>query len=98
MSHHGSSPDQMDPERRVALSQEVKKLLGEFPDGRLNPQDEGALAMAVSSEGRVVKIEFTKPVAWIGFSAQEAVDLAELLIKRARAIAARTGEVLEVRL
>lgn len=38
-----------------------------FPDGRLNPDDEGALAVSVfTDQGRVV-IEFGKQLSWIGF-------------------------------
>ena len=54
---------------------------GRFPDGKLIDADQGEIAFAVGSDpktGKVV-IEFGKPVAWVGMSAQQASELAESL-------------------
>ena len=80
MSHHSSDW----PEEERALHERMRKLLGEFPDGKLNQKDEGAIAMVVGIENGRVMMKFPKPVAWIGFTADEAIGLAELLINRAR--------------
>ncbi len=56
---------------------------GAFPDGKINPNDEGEIRIAVSSQGGVIRIDFGKPVTWIGFNANEAKSLAALLMRHA---------------
>ena len=81
MSHHSSD----DHERDAAMSAMMSKIFGEYPDGKLNAQDEGAVACAIGhQDGRVV-LKFPKPVAWIGFTAAEAMEIAQSLIEHARA-------------
>lgn len=46
MSHHGNNP----PHVQKALSEALRSLLGEYPDGRMNANDEGAIAFAVGVE------------------------------------------------
>lgn len=87
MSHHGSAPFDETPEERAGekeMSKAMAKLLGEFPDGKLNPNDEGALVVAIGSEGGRVVIRFPKAVAWIGFTPEQALDIASSLIDHAR--------------
>ncbi len=80
MSHHGNNP----PHVQKALSHAMRELMGEHPDGKLNADDAGALAFAVGvEEGRVV-LRFPKPVAWMGMTGDEALELAQLLLKHAR--------------
>lgn len=77
MSHHSGRPN---PE----LSEAMRQLLGEYPNGRMNADDAGAVAMQVGvEEGRVV-VRFPKPVAWIGMTGDEAMDIARALMKHAR--------------
>jgi len=66
------------------MSAMMQQVFGEFPNGKLNTEDEGALACAVGRENGVVKLLFPKPVAWIGFTPEQAIDLAQDLIKHAR--------------
>lgn len=91
MSHHGNLP--FDNEKgkpspfenlEKAVREKQRELMGEYPDGRLNPDDSGAIAMAVSSEKGRVRLDFPKPVAWIGFTGDEAMQLAQDLMKHAR--------------
>ena len=56
---------------------------GAFPDGKLNQTDEGELRMAVSSTNGLVRIDFGKPTAWVAFSANQAKELAALLLRHA---------------
>jgi hypothetical protein len=79
MSHHGS-----DGEHQRAMSDAMKKLMGEYPDGRMNPDDAGAVAMTVGVEDSRVVMHFPKAVAWIGFTGDEAMELAQTLMKHAR--------------
>lgn len=92
MSHHSSnqpfneSDEQRANRERVEkmLSDQMKNLLGEFPKGKLNADDEGALAVAISANQGKVVINFPKPVQWIGFTPEQAVQIAQSLIQRAR--------------
>lgn len=61
---------------------------GRFPDGRLNAEDEGELVIRLSVEGRCVRIDFGKPVAWLALDPQTALNLAFALLNHARQIAA----------
>ena len=79
MSHHSSSP-----EAEKAMHEAMQRLLGKFPDGKLNKDDEGGIAMVVELQDKRVVIQFPKPVAWIGMTADEAILLAQDLIKKAR--------------
>ena len=62
------------------------KLFGEFPNGRLNKDDCGAIPMAVGVENHRVVLRFPKPVAWawVGMTGDEAYELAQTLLKHAR--------------
>lgn len=77
MSHHGNNPD---PQLHEAMC----KLFGEYPDGKLNPDDSGAVAMSVGVDSSRVVVRFPKPVAWIGMSGDEAFELAQVLLRHAR--------------
>lgn len=90
MSHHGNNPFQPEGEEpnkyaaADALKQFQKVLQGEFPDGRLNANDQGALACSVGHEKGKVVMMFAQPTAWIGFTPNQAMDIAQMLIKHAR--------------
>lgn len=88
MGHHSSDDNEgfgeMPPHARRALHGKMRELLGEFPDGKLNQHDEGAVAFLVGVEDGRVKLQFPKPIAWIGMTPDEAVGMAELLIRHAR--------------
>ena len=57
---------------------------GRFPQGKINPSDEGELVfkIGVTADG-LVRIEFGKPVAWLAMSAREARELAQIILKNA---------------
>ena len=91
MSHHGAIPPEMSPEERASMKSAERemrkamgKLLGEYPDGKLNLNDEGALSVLIGHEGHSVVMRFPKPVAWIGFTPEQALGIAETLISHAR--------------
>jgi hypothetical protein len=56
---------------------------GDFPHGRLNPDDEGGLKIAISQEKGVVRIDFGEPTAWIGLPPELALEFASLIAKHA---------------
>lgn len=56
---------------------------GQFPRGKLNPQDEGELRMGVSVDQGTVILAFGKTVSWLGLTPAIARELGETLIARA---------------
>jgi hypothetical protein len=58
---------------------------GTFPQGKLNDHDEGGLKMAIGYDKTdgIVRVEFGKPVAWLGLPPPEARQLAALLLHHA---------------
>ncbi len=54
---------------------------GLFPRGQLNADDEGEIRLAIAADRKagIVRIEFGKPVGWLGLPAQAALELAERL-------------------
>jgi hypothetical protein len=58
---------------------------GEFPQGKLDDTDEGALRMGVAYDrlNGVVRVQFGKPVAWLGLPPPEARRLAQMLLLHA---------------
>lgn len=60
----------------------------QYPDGKANEQDEGAIAIAIAIgiEDNIIKMDFGKKIAWIGFDKYSAMQVAEALLKHAKLI------------
>lgn len=60
---------------------------GDYPAGMYGGDDEGSIAFGVAPDidNRRVVLNFGKEVAWLGMEPNQAVHLAEALIKAARA-------------
>ena len=90
MSHHGNGMDdemrRLIDERSNVLREKMRGVFGEYPNGRLNENDAGALAVAIGQENGAVTLAFPKPIEWIGFTPEQAIDIANTLIKHARAL------------
>ena len=57
---------------------------GEYPEGKLGNDDEGAIRLAVAhTRDGLVRIDFGKPVAWLAMSAEQARSFGQLLIAKA---------------
>lgn len=84
MAHHGSDPDQ-EKQMKDTIDRMFKRAYGEFPDGRLNAKDEGAIPVAVGNQDGRVVLTFPRNLNWIGFTADQAIDIANSLIEHARA-------------
>jgi hypothetical protein len=67
----------------VDVNDEKLGATGEFPDGKLNDDDEGELRLMISKEGDNVRIDFGKPISWLALPKEDALTFANLLIKRA---------------
>lgn len=75
MAHHSREDD-------------IRDLLGatgQFPLGKLTPSDEGELKLAIGRKDGKVVLVFGKPVAWIGFTAEQAREIAQMLVEHATA-------------
>jgi hypothetical protein len=59
---------------------------GKFPEGKLNEDDEGELTMGVANDGKLVHVNFGKPVHWFAVPPDKALELASLLTGHAMAI------------
>jgi hypothetical protein len=110
MGHHGDEPfdgERFEDKRKLEAAASRNKLmrdlldtagfrgaLGDYPEGKLTPADEGAIQFAIGiSNGKVV-LDFGTSVHWVGLSAQQAADLASLLLKRARECGRANGETI----
>ena len=57
---------------------------GDFPDGKLNPTDEGGLDIAISAlPNGTVRIDFGKKIAWFAMSREQAYQFAKMIMARA---------------
>ena len=79
MSHHGNKP----PVERD-LSKMMKQLYGEYPNGRLNADDQGAIPVAIGHDLGAVTMQFPRNLNWIGFTPEQAIDIAQGLVEHAR--------------
>ena len=70
----------------VAKQAQLSETLGptgDFPAGKLVPHDEGGLMFGVTVFGGRVVFDFGKPIHSIGFTRNEALELAELIKRNA---------------
>lgn len=87
--HHSTGPDQELMEAMKVTMEDKKAALGatgKFPEGKLTEQDEGEIAFSIGTVNGKVVLNFGQATSGIGMSADEAIDVAELLGNRARNI------------
>ena len=73
----------------MSLRRRLKRKLGatgQHPDGKLNADDEGEIAISVGSDDGNVIMEFGTSVKWLGFPPGQAREIATMLIKHADSI------------
>ena len=58
---------------------------GRFPRGHADADDEGEITMALAADhgNGIVRMEFGKPVGWLGLASQDARCLAAMLYQKA---------------
>lgn len=87
MSHHGDEQQELSELMKRFKEQKDRTAKREYPAGRVSADDDGAIAYMVSCDAtKVIRIDFNKPVAWVGLGPKEAIQLAQSLIKFARDI------------
>jgi hypothetical protein len=57
---------------------------GKFPMGKICENDEGELAIGVTTEGNRVVVKFCTPITWFAVYPDQAIKMAEVLLKKAR--------------
>ncbi len=82
MSHHSSTP--LNQNQLAEFHRALAETLGEYTAGRLNADDAGALPYMIGRENGKVVLRFPKPVVWIGFTGDQAMEMASALVKHAR--------------
>lgn len=65
---------------------------GEFPEGKLNEDDEGALKLAISNDDNMVRIDFGTPTIWLALAPEDAKRLADVIVKHADHCLSHTGK------
>jgi hypothetical protein len=59
---------------------------GEFPEGKLNENDEGAIQMVIFVRDENVIINFGSPVNWLGLPKSDAIVFAEAILRKVKEI------------
>src|SRR5690554_4587002 len=55
-----------------AVRKDMKDMHDQYPRGKLNADDEGQLAIAITTKDKTVIVDFGKGVTWLGLGAEEA--------------------------
>lgn len=82
IQHH--SPEEEERVRRM-LDEIAGVAERKWPNGRISGDDDGetAFAIAVDPRHKIVRIQFTKPMNWIGLDVKSARQLAAMLDEKA---------------
>jgi hypothetical protein len=84
-SNHGADFGPIDPKVMEQLRRTPEfGATGKYPEGHLTPDDEGELQFGITNTGGQVIINFGKPVAWLGMQPQQAIVIAEALLRHAQ--------------
>lgn len=80
----------IDPKALLDFKPWNKRALGatgQFPMGQVSDDDEGELALGVAYDevNGIVRLDFGKPVAWLGLDKSTAINLGKALIQKAGA-------------
>ena len=59
---------------------------GEFPEGKLNENDDGELAVGMTIDNGKVVMLFGTPITWIAFSPEQAIEFANQIIEKAKEV------------
>ena len=96
MSHHSENPNGSPIPEAIAraLDKPLIGATGLHPEGKLTATDEGGLQFAVGVKDGKVCLDFGTPVAWLGMTPSDALQLAESLVSNARKAARGTGSIL----
>ena len=81
---HSSKEGFYDESIMKSLIQSQEKADSTYPDGKLKDNDEGGIYAGIAiDKGRII-IQFAKPVSWIGFTKDEAMNFAMEIISKVK--------------
>lgn len=85
LTFDGTWPRIEDLKRFKPWNKRMTGATGDHPRGKLHPDDQGGLRMAIAADARngIVRVDFGKPVAWLGLDKATALALADNLRKHA---------------
>lgn len=92
MSHHANT---MSDEMSKAMTDYLLGATDKFPRGKIDRLDEGQIRFAIAADHKTdtVLINFgSKPISWLGMTADEAIDVANCLLKKAMEIKTKVIE------
>ena len=78
---------QVSADMRAEVLQQLNVIgeTGDYPNGKLDDTDEGALKLCVSNSPHLVRIDFGKAVSWIALPKAHAQQLAIMLLEHSGA-------------
>lgn len=81
MHHHGEGQDEL---LKRFLDQGKRPVKRTFSDGRIGADDDGDLAYLIAADPKrqIVRIEFNKPVSWLGLDRDSAEALRDKLTEK----------------
>lgn len=82
-------PDpEMEARRQGMIDELSGKMPRSWPQGRISGGDDGQTHMAIAADlkAKIVRIQFTKPMDWLGLDPFSARQLAKMLIEKANQI------------
>src|SRR5262245_10830408 len=84
MSAQHHSPKEQERVRRM-LDEIAGTAERKWPHGRVSGDDDGETTFAIATDHRykIVRIQFTKPMAWLGLDAKSARELSKMLTEKA---------------
>lgn len=57
-----------------------------YPRGKLNDSDEGALMIAIKVQDKTLIIDFGKDISWLGMDKFQAIEFGKMIIEKANSI------------
>lgn len=83
MQHHAEDPEQAKRMQRL-LDELQGKAQREWPHGRVSGDDDGESAFAVATDHRhgIIRIQFAKPMQWIGLDVKSATQFRDMLTNK----------------
>lgn len=84
MSAQHHSPEEQENMQRF-LDELAQVSERNWPHGRVSGDDDGETAFAIAADPRcqIVRIQFSKPMNWLGLEVKAARDLAKMLMEKA---------------
>jgi len=78
-----------DPLAKRFIGQSHRQDKRTYSGGRISPDDDGDGTFVISSDPdrELVRIDFPTPTEWVAMPPQQAIELAQMLIKHARGVA-----------